>query len=161
MSGKQFNLKSKLVFLDMDGVVNCADRSKSILHNPDLHCPELITVLNELNEIPDIKVILSSVWRFTYDTPEKVNALFKEIGITLECVGVTPSSKEGLRGVEIYKWIRDNIEGDSSMYCRYAIIDDDSDMLLWQRENFFSVDHYSGITPNVVYKIKRFFKKFD
>jgi hypothetical protein len=157
----KFPIHTKLIFLDMDGVVNCQDQNKEIVHEPDLYCPEIIEVLNGLSEIPDIKIVLSSVWRFTYDTPEKVNTLFKEIGLKLECVGVTPSSKEGIRGVEIYKWIRDNIEDLERLYNRYVIIDDDSDMLLWQAENFFKVDSYSGITPNVVYRIKRFFKKFE
>ena len=36
-------------------------------------------------------------------------------------------------------------------------VDDDGDMLLWQQHNFFQTDNYSGLTPNICYKIKRFF----
>jgi len=41
-------------------------------------------------------------------------------------------------------------------FYKYAIIDDDSDMLLNQEQNFFQTDNYSGLTPNTCYKIKRF-----
>ena len=43
------------------------------------------------------------------------------------------------------------------LYNNYAIIDDDSDMLLWQKDNFFQTDSYSGLTPTTCYKIKNFF----
>ena len=33
---------------------------------------------------------------------------------------------------------------------------DDSDMLLNQKEHFFQTDNYSGLTPTICYKIKRF-----
>ena len=42
-------------------------------------------------------------------------------------------------------------------FYRFAIIDDDSDMLLNQQFNFFQTDNYSGLTPNICYRIKRFF----
>ena len=66
------------------------------------------------------------------------------------------------RGIEISKWLRDNVKPETygCNYCdfhRYAIIDDDSDMLLNQRFNFFQTDNYSGLTPNTCYKIKSFF----
>jgi hypothetical protein len=32
---------------------------------------------------------------------------------------------------------------------------------VWQREHFFQTDNYSGLTPNICYKIQRFFKKFN
>jgi hypothetical protein len=155
----EFNLKSKIIFLDMDGVINCSDHRKLSLLNPDLHCPELVGVVNGLAEIPDIKIVVSSVWRMG-ETIESMNAIFNTLGIKLECVGLTPTGGY-CRGEEIEKWIKANIGNDYWKYKRYAIIDDDSDMLYNQRFNFFHVDHHSGITTNTVYKIKNFFEGME
>ena len=38
----------------------------------------------------------------------------------------------------------------------YVILDDDSDMLYWQRNNYINVDQYVGLTPKQVYKATRF-----
>ena len=38
-------------------------------------------------------------------------------------------------------------------------IDDDSDMLLWHRENYFQTDSYTGLTPNITYKAARFLNR--
>lgn len=155
----QFNLKSKLIFLDMDGVINCSDPSKELVRQPDLYCPELVETLNGLTDIADIKVVLSSVWRLG-ETVESINKMFSTIGIKLECIGLTPTGGY-CRGEEIEKWIKINIGNDYWKYKRYVIIDDDSDMLYYQRFNFYHVDHYSGITPNTVDKIKNFFEGME
>jgi len=36
----------------------------------------------------------------------------------------------------------------------YVILDDDSDMLYCQRNNFICVDYTTGITSRIIYKIK-------
>jgi len=80
----------------------------------------------------------------------------------LTIIGKTGHCKERVRGVEILEWLRENCQKwfgvHEHEFYRYAIIDDDSDMLLWQQFNFFKVDNYSGITPTTVYLIERFFK---
>jgi hypothetical protein len=55
------------------------------------------------------------------------------------------------RGVEIQCWIDDN-----SFNGRYVIFDDDSDMMLWQTEQYFQVDGYCGLTPNLIYRAERY-----
>lgn len=153
---------TKIIFLDMDGVINCSDERVEHVIKDELWAPYLIDILNGLSEIEDVKVVLSSVWRLYYfDTPEKVNELFTRMGIKLECIGVTPSGGY-CRGEEIQKWVEQNITGqDHWLYSRYVIVDDDSDMLLCQKNNFFPVDSSVGITRNVVYKINRYFQKFN
>ena len=94
------------------------------------------------------------------ETVESINQMFLNMGILLECIGLTPTQGY-CRGEEIERWIKDNIGNDYWKYKRYVIIDDDSDMLYNQRFNFFHVDHYSGITPNTVYKIKNFFEGME
>lgn len=154
----KITLATKIVFLDMDGVINSSNREYKVIREPKLHQKELINNLNGLSEIPDIKIVLTSVWRRKFNTPEKVNELFKTIGINLECIGVTPSLAHGTcRGDEIQQWVVDNIGNDYWRYINYAIIDDDSDMLYAQRNNFFLCDHSVGITSNIVYRVKNHF----
>lgn len=43
-------------------------------------------------------------------------------------------------------------------FYRYAIIDDNDDMLIPQQYNFFQTDEYSGLTPTITDKIRNFFK---
>jgi len=38
---------------------------------------------------------------------------------------------------------------------KYIILDDDSDMLYWQRNNFICIDGGPGLTENVAYKAIR------
>ena len=54
-------------------------------------------------------------------------------------------------------WLREF--GNKYSPYNYVIIDDDSDMLLWQANHFFQTDSYSGLTPNICYRIKRYFNE--
>lgn len=62
----------------------------------------------------------------------------------------------GQRGNEIHKWLGDNSDIIGEESNNYIILDDDSDMLYWQRNNFVNVDQYVGLTPKQVYKATRF-----
>lgn len=96
-----------------------------------------------------------------FDTPEKVNEMFSQIGLELNCIGVTPYGGY-CRGEEIERWLKDNIAGyQYYLYKRYVILDDDSDMLLSQARNYFNVDNSVGITENIVYRVVNYFKGFE
>lgn len=174
----------RIIFLDIDGVLNCQlhyasqqfndyrDAKKTLkkkvkskeIEQAEYYssqlCKERIGWLNELCKDVDAKVVISSTWRS--HGLEKCERILKENGATFEMISVTPHlSSDCVRGNEILKWIKDNepLVGAYYDYHDYAIIDDDSDMLLWQRNNFFQTDNYSGLTPNTCYRIKRFFTK--
>jgi hypothetical protein len=119
-----------------------------------------IEFLNSLCEETNSAVVLSSTWRSGKSVLD-LNRMFQYCGATFTIVDKTGHSESRIRGVEIYEWLRENTEYwfDVKYYdfYRYAILDDDSDMLLWQQHNFFHVDRYAGLTPNHCYKIKRFF----
>jgi hypothetical protein len=156
----------RIIFLDIDGVLNCQvfydkagtrefDRESNI-------CKERVSWLNDLCKETGAKVVISSSWR-QGRTVEELQTLFNNCGATFEIIDKTPVARSdgGVRGNEIYKWLVDNIEKLSGVkyyeYKDYVIIDDDSDMLLWQTPHFFKVDSYSGLTPNTCWKIKQFF----
>jgi hypothetical protein len=159
-----------IIFLDIDGVLNCEqfykERMKLDCQKPyplNQICTERVAWLNELCESIKAKVVVSSTWR--HDGLEAMQNLFKQVGGTFEVIDITPSlGRYTVRGNEIRAWIENNsklLGCYSSDFHTYAIIDDDSDMLLWQRDHFFQTDTYSGLTPNTCYRITRFFQKLN
>ena len=123
-------------------------------------CPDRMAMLNKLCEDTNSAVVLSASMRASWDVLE-LNKIFQACGATFTIIDKTGHSQCRLRGVEIYEWLNKNTMKwfgvHSHNFYRYAIIDDDSDMLLWQQNHFFHTDNYSGLTPNTCYKIKRFF----
>ena len=172
-----------IIFLDIDGVLNCQllfeknvkevkkelkkQVKKEQISRDDYYkeqlCSERISWLNDLCRKAYIKVVISSTWRKN-KTVEQLQTILNNSGATFEIIGFTPDLRhEGcVRGNEIHQWIQDNKELLECSYYdfhSYAIIDDDSDMLLWQKENFFQTDGYAGLTPNTCYKVLRHFQK--
>lgn len=123
-------------------------------------CPVRIQWLNELCEDTNSAVVLSASMRGRWDVLT-LNKIFQNCSATFTIIDKTGRSESRIRGVEIKKWLDDNcmkwfgVHGYN--FYRYAILDDDSDMLLCQANHFFHVDNYAGLTPNICYKIKRFF----
>ncbi len=163
----------QIVFLDIDGVLNhhhfYETRYKGEEKtNPtkfevyaDMIDPKSVDFLNEIVDGTDAKFVISSTWRLG-KTIEELQKLLDYHGFKGEIIGKTPRGCESCcRGNEIHTWIRDNEEhlgGNYSDYSSYVILDDDSDMLYWQRNNFLLVDGYIGITPNIAYKAIRILK---
>lgn len=172
----------KVIFLDIDGVLNCqtfyeqvhqrtiletqaaqgdADAQEKAYRRGQL-CPDRIKMLNGLCEETGAVVVISSTWRGS--GIQYCRSALQEAGATFEIIDVTPWLRHEacVRGNEIRHWIEQNsvkLFGISaSDFISYAIIDDDSDMLLWQAPHFFQTDCYSGLTPNICYRIKRFFE---
>lgn len=161
-----------IIFLDIDGVLNCeihyrnatkpsptASREEFRDHNIS---KERVQWLNKLCASTDTAVVISSSWRG--DGLDEMRKLLGRNGATFPIIDITPYSQCRTRGVEIKMWLDSAlsryITEPANNFRRYAIIDDDSDMLLNQAENFFHTDGYSGLTPNTCYKIKRFFDSF-
>ena len=186
------NKYDHIIFLDVDGVLNCqlfyTERYKNLtqydgipfyktvkkylrklLKTKELDkmeyykaemCPMRMSLLNELCEETNSAVVLSASMRSGW-TVEQLQEIFNYCGATFTIIDKTGYCDCRIRGVEILNWLRENCMKwfgvHDHEFSRYAIIDDDSDMLLWQQYNFFQVDNYSGLTPNTIYKIERFF----
>ncbi len=166
-----------IIFLDIDGVLNCelffAGRSKQCeeeisdritkLNFYKRHiCEQRMTWLNELCEETNSLVVISSSWRIG-KTVEELREILNYCGANFNIIDKTPQLGFE-RGVEISVWLKGNCKNvigiDHRDFNNYAIIDDDSDMLLNQGPNFFQTDNYSGLTPNICYRIKQFFNRF-
>ena len=112
-------------------------------------CQKRLGWLDELCKELDLKIVISSVWRRHFNLEEWSRALM-ELGFhNLKVIGIT-ETRHSLRGHEIQDWL-DKYGADD-----FVIIDDDSDMLPEQSKHFFQTDSYSGITPNTLYRIKRY-----
>jgi hypothetical protein len=88
--------------------------------------------------------------------------MFDYCGGSFKVIDKTPILDCRTRGCEIHQWLKDNIKEETYGclyfdFYKYAIIDDDSDMLLQQQDHFFQTDNYAGLTPNICYRIKNYF----
>lgn len=139
---------TKILFLDIDGVVNHKETFKKGVHFPiDPYCAFLV---GKIQLDTDCIVVLSSSWRHLKDGVKEINDRVVPIFDT------TGSCCSGIRGVEIYNWLKNKYtyEEMQSPDFRYAILDDESDMLLWQKDDFFQTSFYNGgLTEEIAMKV--------
>jgi predicted Fe-Mo cluster-binding NifX family protein len=151
----------KIIFLDVDGVVNSDNWYNKTRGRSGDFDPEAIALLNQLEAI-GAEVVISSSWGESADKP------LKDVGLKLPIVGHTEHFYQDLltRGNEIEKWIQVNFGGMGTRYgvdddgfpyyrkhygdniqdYEYVIFDDDSDFLLGQVDNFIRTDRLTGLT---------------
>jgi len=78
-----------------------------------------------------------------------LKVFFKENGFTFEIIDRTGRGcSDCVRGNEIRKWLKDNVKqgGPEVEKVNYCILDDDLDMLLWQKDYFVNTDSQHGLT---------------
>ena len=172
-----------IIFLDIDGVFNCDLHYKSeqfvnwrdakkdlkkkvkkgVIDRLDYYRSQIsidrIVMFSELCKEINAAVVISSTWRMG-KTIEELQEIMDSAGGYFKIISKT--ERLGYeRGIEISKWLQDNIKPETHGvhyfdYHKYAIIDDDTDMLLDQQFNFFQTDSYSGFTYNTYRRIKKF-----
>ena len=160
----------KILFLDIDGVVNCATTTQR--HRGCIGIdPMMAFLVGKITlAVPDLKVVLSSSWRHMTEGREEVERQVVPI------FDITPSVREPgrIRGDEIKAWLDANplIKCEHPTSCppfsramcmwhpieKYAILDDDSDMLPEQMPNFFQTSWQTGITPEIAERVINHFK---
>lgn len=137
----------KIIFLDIDGVLNSVQSSfgyKERSYDYAGLSEEGIGLLRELCKITGAKIVVSSTWR--HDGHEAIAGAFaakgwREVVFYKTLIGTTEYPGEGCRGDQIQKWL----DGHCSVM-KYVIIDDDSDMLESQADNFIHTDGNVGFT---------------
>lgn len=157
----------RVIFLDFDGVLNSHQSFNFWHHKRDqakweneLYLewqgslkeymamefdPIALNNVEELiREVPDLKVVVSSTWRIgeTVESLKKILAPAKLLSAAI--IDVTPRFRwrdgdETSRGHEIKDWLDRHPE-----VTNYVIIDDDSDMLDSQKENFVHTSTLHG-----------------
>ena len=125
----------KILFLDVDGVLN----SLNTTNFKDLYPldPYMAFLIGRIQLQTGCEVVLSSSWRHH---PEGVENVSKRV---VQLLDVTPSVGE-YRGHEIEAWLQEHPE-----VTKYAILDDDADMLVYQAPNFFKTTFEEGLTDEI------------
>lgn len=163
----------KIVFLDIDGVLNTSKqyheyrtiKSKETLEGADwdqysfnelLFGKEHIDVLNNLIEKTGAKIVISSTWRRFYSGRigrrpfADLVALLKKVGIKGDVIGKTPDqletkfSQQVSRGTEIQEWLNEHKDLGVEAF---VILDDDSDMDHLKMK-MVQTDYRYGLTPS-------------
>ena len=130
---------SKILFLDIDGVVN-SKSTTDFRNNLWPVDPYKAFLVGKIQLDTDCKVVLSSSWRHHPDGIKSANMI-------VDILDKTPYLP-ATRGREIQKWLDDHPEVE-----KYAILDDDSDMLDSQKPNFFQTTFESGLTEEIAKKV--------
>lgn len=153
----------KIIFLDIDGVLNSTSwcfqlRNKEFLgdiqssfdklNGHQYVDPTAVRLVQKLALQHGAKIVISSSWR-RYDLKSTIDNLwnYKDIqGLIPLIIDQTPHIlRKHLdvrrRGDEIQQWLDDH-----DYVKQYVIIDDDSDMLDSQKENFVQTNHNFGFT---------------
>ena len=159
--------KIKVIFLDVDGVINPASNYFEGITE------EALKLLKTAVDDTDAKIVLTSTWRCFANTLTQVMDAFASVGLTL--YGVTPDGVpfeklkdtpwDGImsqsdrnnvlntdRGAEIAWWYwnkRDQIES-------FVIVDDEvTDILYYFPDRYVKIDHHTGLTSQDAVKIVR------
>jgi hypothetical protein len=158
--------KRKIIFLDIDGVLNHEQwfcwryyNIKNGTNLKDFYIDNgstsreafLLSMIDErsvanLNYIikeTGADIVLSSSWRSNNaDDNIETNKILKHKGLIKEFFDVTPYC--GMRrGAEIEQWLKQQNDID---VINYVILDDDTDMLDSQKDNFVNTDAFVGLT---------------
>lgn len=150
----------RILFLDIDGVVNSEKWYVETKGRKGDFDPEVIKLLNQLGEL-GVEVVVSSSWG-----EDGVKQL-QNVGLTLPILGCTEHFYTDwlCRGNEIEKWLSDNFGGMGTKYgtkwqdssYNYVIMDDDEDMLFGQKDNFIKVNRETGVTDKDIEKCRQIF----
>lgn len=160
----------KVLFLDIDGVLNsyqaihmfhrmrkmnCKEHGIGCEWHPyEDFCPINISNLIEIIEqLPDLKIVVSSVWRMGHSTPDELRTIFdpiKEIAKPIRDAIIDRTDFLGYgtkRGAEIDKWLKEHPEVTD-----FVILDDDADMEP-HMDKLVQTDVYVGLDWNIAHKI--------
>ena len=126
----------KVIFLDIDGVLNCK-QTPNPRKFPFIVDPVLLNRLNDLLKLTDAQVVLTSNWR--YDPAGMFSA--KHYGIPF--IDTTPDLPNEPRCNPILDWVRRHPDVE-----RFIVIDDEDDQL--DALPLFQPSRSAGITHEMV-----------
>jgi hypothetical protein len=116
----------KIIFLDIDGVLNVCFEGRDE-YGRYFH-PHFVENLRYIIEKTQAKIVISSTWRFSGLII--MQEMWEKRNLPGEVIDITPHIDICKRGEEIQFWL------DNNQISNYVIIDDDTDMLESQKNNF-------------------------
>ncbi len=146
MHGYSATKKMRIIFLDMDGVLNRA--------NEGLVCQDLVDNFKNILSMVDVKVVLASTWR---QNPQAIQFIKTNICDIIDCtpiIQIEGFDDTQLRGLCISAWLKAHPETK-----RYAIIDDSAWVFDNQLANFFRTNGHIGLTKEIAEKVVKHFEE--
>lgn len=133
----------KILFLDIDGVLNTKDAAKELNYID----PQKVKVVAKIVKETECKIVVTSAWRNTIDLMEKLRGKLRKEGIDIYDVTTYTNHLMTSRLQEIRFYLQEHtIE-------KYAILDDEQISL----EGFFLVE--SGLTNKLANKVISYLKE--
>jgi hypothetical protein len=134
----------KVIFLDIDGVLNC-EKTRNPRKFPYVVDNKLLTRLEKLLDRTGAKVVLSSTWRC--DPVGLLAAKYWRVPFIDAC----PDRPRSPRRNEILAWLSDHPK-----VTRFAVIDDEDDEL--DDLPLFQPSSKTGLTPHLSKGVERYLK---
>lgn len=157
----------KVIFLDIDGVLNSAMWAERIAKNRDVYKHIYIPEWQDINAINllknhicnhNIKLVISSSWRLS--TVEETKKDFNRYNFIKQLnpyiIGVTPYKESRHRGEEIKAYLEEHPEIEN-----WVIIDDDTDILPEQAYRFVWINNYYGLRPGDLHNVQNIFDVWE
>jgi len=146
----------KVIFLDIDGVLNSAQYYKTVDRTKkdwNRFNPLAVEMMRRLIEEYDASIVISSTWRYGL-VKELKNELIKSGLIKyLHKDWKTPVIYPSHRGDEINLWLENHPEAID-----FVIIDDDENILEEQKNRFIKTDIKEGMTEEHYYMVRQVFE---
>lgn len=149
----------KVIFLDVDGVMNTDDFTDNIDHSNEQDWrqfwvnrfdPKAMAILNSIVAKTGAAIVLSSTIRLAMNLVD-IKMVLGKAGFHGEVAGCTLYLKGASRGAEIKQWV------DLYKPSKIAIIDDINDME-GLTEFLVKIDHSTGLTEEYVDRIVALFR---
>jgi hypothetical protein len=167
----------KVIFLDIDGVMNCQKEMLAMLEQDpkarsraDLPSPTKCKLLKQLVDETGAEIVLSSSWRLSLQAIQNIIDTFRPYGLRLDgftCEGVLRSVFNGTEYKNIkpkythhcYEGICIDDRGAEIAYwllkhpevTNFVILDDESsDIIEWLPDNLVKTDLLDGLTEEKV-----------
>ena len=132
----------KIIFLDVDGVLNSYKDRFSYILETDYH----LELLQRLVEQTGAKLVLSSSWRLGERIDDTLATRLKDFN--MKTIGSTPCLIDSCRGDEIREWMdkcKEEIES-------FVILDDESDMAEFTKTNLVKTNARIGLQEEDILK---------
>jgi len=131
----------KVIFLDVDGVLNSSQDGFTIKLGTNKH----LELLKQIVDKTDAKIVLSSSWRINNKTKSFIENKLNDYGMSI--ISSIPDLGSS-RGEEIKSWLRETIDFIDS----FVILDDDSDMDEYTRARLVQTNRDMGLQETDVIK---------
>lgn len=154
----------KIIFLDIDGVLNSAQsmtmHARHNINGSRVFCPLAVSNLKRILDDTDARIVISSTWRKYYST-EQLAAIFEQYDIgyghrfdyNRTLMDITPTTFSHLdRGLEIKRWFKhyedcENPDMEQGFDCQEAEDDAAIRRDVLKNKRFVIIDDDSDMKP--------------